>query len=90
MEYVAWESNMFTVECFDTLAKIYNCRLKKSGQPRLVKVANGIRDAHINTLGTRVRPCAAFRSVARLVEEQRRVLSIKIVAILYPKGRKLS
>ena len=54
MDYITWESNLFTVESFDTLQTLYSHRLKATAYPGVVKKAQQQRDAHIATLAQRV------------------------------------
>ncbi len=54
MDYVAWESNLFTLEAFDSMATLYSHRLKASEYPGVVKKAQKARDDHIVMLALRV------------------------------------
>jgi hypothetical protein len=54
VDYVAWESNLFTLEAFDSMATLYSHRLKASEYPGVVKKAQKARDDHIVMLALRV------------------------------------
>lgn len=54
VDYVAWESNIFTVESFNTLSKLYSHNLRLSGYPSIVKKAEVERNKHVAVLAARV------------------------------------
>lgn len=54
IEYVAWESNLFTLESFQTLSTIYNAELINTALKSVLRRAKEEREKHINKIAAGV------------------------------------
>jgi hypothetical protein len=56
VEYVAWESNLFTLEMFRALSTVYNGRLQQTEYKTILKRAQEDREGQIIDMAVGVRP----------------------------------